>query len=103
MREGFGLTVSEALWKQTPVVGGNAGGIPLQIGADGGFLVGDVDECAAALVRMLNDRVLADRMARAGRDHVRRDFPIPRLVRDDLALYARVLAGARTHRVGAAV
>ena len=49
LREGFGLTVSEGLWKGRPVVGGRAGGIKLQI-RDGydGYLVDSVEECAAA-------------------------------------------------------
>jgi len=92
LREGFGLTVSEALWKETPVVGGNAGGIPLQIGEDeAGVLVGSVEECAAAIVALLEDEALAERKGRAGRERVRREFLTPRLARDDLALYARLL------------
>ncbi len=91
LREGFGLTVSEALWKQTAVIGGNAGGIPLQIGEDGGLLVDDVDGCAAAIVRLLENDALADRLAHAGRERVRREFLTPRLVRDELALYGKLL------------
>ena len=91
LREGFGLTVSEALWKGTPVVGGDAGGIPLQLGADGGLLVDDVEGCAAAIVRLLEDEPLADRLANAGHEHVRREFLTPRLLRDDLALYRTLL------------
>ncbi len=92
LREGFGLTVSEALWKETAVIGGNAGGIPLQIGEDGGLLVDDVDGCAAAIVTLLEDEALADRLAHAGRERVRREFLTPRLLRDDLALYRKLLA-----------
>lgn len=57
IREGFGLVVSETLWKGTPVVAGRAGGIPLQM-ADGvgGILVDSVEECAAALRELLADR-----------------------------------------------
>jgi trehalose synthase len=97
LREGFGLTVSEALWKGTPVVGGRAGGIPLQIGGDGeaGLLVDDVEACAGAMVSMLEDAEAADRMGLRGRERVRRDFLIPRLARDDLALYRSVLASGR--------
>ena len=92
VREGFGLTVSEALWKETPVVGGNAGGIPLQLGDEGGLLVDDVEGCAAAIVRLLEDDAFADRLAHTGREHVRREFLTPRLVRDELALYRTLLA-----------
>jgi len=100
LREGFGLTVSEALWKETPVVGGNAGGIPLQIGEDeGGILVRNRAECVEAIVTLLEDEELAAAKARAGRERVRREFLMPRLVRDDLALYARLLqTPARTAR-----
>jgi trehalose synthase len=92
LREGFGLTVSEALWKETPVVGGNAGGIPLQIGEDeAGILVGSVGECAAAIVALLEDEALAERKGRAGHERVRREFLTPRLARDDLAHYATLL------------
>ena len=95
LREGFGLTVAEALWKETPVVGGDAGGIPLQIGDDeAGVLVDNVEDCAAAVVALLEDAELAERKGRIGRDRVRRDFLIPRLARDDLALYAKVLSSA---------
>ena len=102
LREGFGLTVSEALWKYRPVIGGNAGGIPLQIGTDGGLIANDADECAEAMVRLLRDEALGARVGHAGHEHVRREFLTPRLVYDDLRLYARVLgrvspdAGVRT-------
>ena len=96
LREGFGLTVAEALWKESAVVGGNAGGIPLQIGADGGLLVDDVEGCAAAIVKLLEDDALADRLAHAGRERVRCEFLTPRLVRDDLALYGKLLAAQPT-------
>ena len=60
IREGFGLVVSESLWKGTPVVAGRAGGIPIQMPEGvGGLLVDSVEECAAAMLRLLRDRVLA--------------------------------------------
>ena len=92
LREGFGLTVSEALWKGTPVIGGAAGGIPMQIGDDeGGVLVADVDACAEALVDLLGDDETRQRKGQAGRERVRREFLMPRLSRDDLELYGTVL------------
>ena len=96
LREGFGLTVAEALWKATPVVGGDAGGIPLQIGADGegGALVGDIASCAAAVAELLEDDALRGRKGRAGHERVGRDFLMPRLARDDLALYSELLGRA---------
>ena len=87
LREGFGLTVAEALWKETPVIGGRAGGIPSQL-ADGqaGRLVDDVDGCAEAIVELLEDAQLASSLARAGRERVRTHYLTPRLARDDLQL-----------------
>lgn len=96
IREGFGLTVSESLWKSVPVVGGDAGGIVLQIedGRDG-FLVSDVEECADRCSRLLEDAALRRRLGRAGREKVRRRFLTTRLLRDHLRLYAGLLDGAR--------
>ena len=92
-REGFGLTVSEAMWKRTPVVGGAVGGIPLQIGDDeGGVLVTGAEECARAVVALVHDSERAANLAEAGHERVRRNFLIPRMVVDDLAAYAAVLA-----------
>ena len=92
LREGFGLTVAEALWKRTPVVGGNAGGIPMQIGHDeGGILVDNVEACAAAIVRLLTEAELRDHKAAAGRERVRREFLLPRLARDHMRLYDDLL------------
>ncbi len=66
IREGFGLVVSESLWKGTPVVAGHAGGIPLQVPEGvGGLLVGSTEECAQALLKLLDDQQLRDRLGRA--------------------------------------
>jgi trehalose synthase len=94
VREGFGLVVSEALWKDTPVVAGNAGGIPLQM-ADGvgGVLVGNVDECAKALVALLKDPEHARELARKGRERVREHFLLPRLLLNELELMKELAAG----------
>lgn len=91
IREGFGLVVSEAMWKRTPVVAGAAGGIPLQM-ADGagGVLVGDAEACAVALLELLEDKVGARQLADAGRERVHRYFLLPRLLLNDLSLLARV-------------
>jgi trehalose synthase len=91
VREGFGLVVSEALWKGTPVVAGRAGGIPLQMSGTGGFLVDSVPECAARLVELVRDRDLARTLGEGGREHVRRHFLLPRLVADELRLFSAVL------------
>jgi trehalose synthase len=87
LREGFGLTVSEALWKGRPVVGGRAGGIKLQI-RDGfdGFLVDDVESCARRVIDLLADPVGADAMGLQGREHVRQNFLSTRELEDWLRL-----------------
>jgi len=93
IREGFGLVVSEALWKGTPVVAGRAGGIPLQM-ADhaGGYVVDTVDECAEAIVRILRNPREAKALARRGRERVRQHFLLPRLLLDELALMRELAA-----------
>jgi trehalose synthase len=87
IKEGFGLTVSEALWKARPMIGGRVGGIVTQID-DGntGYLVSSPQECAERAVQILNDPEAARAMARRGKEHVRRRFLTPRLVRDWLAM-----------------
>ena len=87
IREGFGLTVTEALWKGRPTIGGNVGGIPLQI-EDGvtGFLVDSPSECAQRSLEILADPELGRRLGLAGKEHARREFLSPRLLRDWLGL-----------------
>jgi trehalose synthase len=87
IREGFGLTVSEALWKGRPVVGGRAGGIVIQI-RDGfdGYLVSSVEDCAARTVDLLADPVGADAMGAQGAEHVRAHFLATRELEDWLRL-----------------
>jgi trehalose synthase len=94
IREGFGLVVSEALWKGTPVVAGKTGGIPLQM-ADGvgGLLVESVDDCAKALVTLLKDPELARDLGRKGRERVREHFLLPRLLLNELELMRELAAG----------
>jgi trehalose synthase len=95
IREGFGLVVSEALWKGTPVVAGRAGGIPLQMAdGTGGVLVDSVDECGAAIVRLLEDADEARALGASGRERVRRRFLLPRLLLDFMQLLAG-LGGAQ--------
>src|SRR5919108_6102898 len=93
IREGFGLTVTEALWKARPTVGGRVGGIPSQI-QDGetGWLVDSVEECAVACKEILADPPAAAARGRRGKEYVRQHFLMPRLLRDWLALF-NLLAG----------
>jgi trehalose synthase len=87
VREGFGLTVTEALWKGRPIVAGRVGGIVDQIqDGDTGFLVDSVAMCAEALGTILDDPPRAREMALRGKEFVRRHFLSPRLLRDWLAL-----------------
>jgi len=87
LKEGFGLVVSEALWKGKAVVAGNAGGIPMQIPhAYHSYLVETVEECAQKIVGLLGNPTVRQAFGEAGRRHVREHFLLPRLVRDDLRL-----------------
>jgi trehalose synthase len=89
IREGFGLVVSEALWKGTPVVAGRAGGIPLQMpDGVGGTMVDSVEECATAMLNLLGDRALAGQLGASGRERVREHFLLPRLLLEELRLLA---------------
>ncbi|MFY9265650.1 MAG: glycosyltransferase [Solirubrobacterales bacterium] len=92
VREGFGLVVSEAMWKATPVVAGRAGGIPLQL-ADGvgGILVDSTAECAAATVALLENPERAAELAHSGHERVRTQFLLPRLLLDELRLIRDVI------------
>ncbi len=86
-REGFGLVVAEGMWKEKPVIGGDVGGIRLQI-TDGetGFLVDSVETCAKRMIDLLRDPDLRVRIGRAGRDRVRERFLSLREVEDYLRL-----------------
>jgi trehalose synthase len=93
VREGFGLSVTEGLWKGRPVVAGNVGGIPLQI-IDGetGYLVNTAEECAGRVLHLLRNPEKANEMGRRGREAVRQQFLITRNLRDYLRIF-RTLAG----------
>jgi trehalose synthase len=92
-REGFGLTVSEALWKGRPFIGGNVGGIPLQVDdGETGYLVDTVEQCAARILDILRDPDLGRSLGRRGKEHVRAHFLTPRYLRDYLRIFHEVLA-----------
>ena len=88
LKEGFGLTVSEAMWKGKPVIGGATGGIPLQImhGVTG-FLVHSVEGAAFRIRHFLNNPEMAARMGEKGREYVRNNFLITRQARDYLSIW----------------
>ena len=87
-REGFGLTVSEALWKARPFIGGQVGGIPLQVeNGRTGYLVSSPEECAERALEVLREPELGRSLGRAGKEHVRKHFLTPRLLRDWLRIF----------------
>lgn len=96
LKEGFGLTVSESMWKGTPVIGGAVGGIPLQI-AHGvtGFLVHSVEGAAFRARQLLNNPEMAKKMGGQAREFVRGNFLITRQARDYLALWYSMENGGK--------
>ncbi len=88
LKEGFGLTVAEAMWKEKPVIGAPVGGIPLQI-VNGitGFLVYSVDGAAFRIRQFLNNPDMAKRMGQKGKEYVKNNFLITRQIRDYLSVW----------------
>jgi trehalose synthase len=90
-REGFGLTVAEAMWKTIPVIGRDAGGIHLQIvNNETGFLVDTVQEAAEKALYVLEHPGEAKLMGKKGREHVAENFLITRYLEDYLRLFGRL-------------
>jgi trehalose synthase len=88
IREGFGLTVTEAMWKGTPVIGGNVGGIKYQIkNGVNGFLVSSVEEAAGRIVQILKDKKLRNRLGKQARATVKKNFLMIRLLEQYLDLF----------------
>ncbi len=88
IREGFGLTVAEAMWKKTPVIGGNVGGIRYQIeNGVNGFLVSTIEEAAERIVQLVRDRELQEHLGQNARDTVRQRFLLTRLLEQYLDLF----------------
>jgi trehalose synthase len=92
LKEGFGLTVTEALWKGAPVVAGNVGGIPLQV-IDGknGYLVNNIKECADRTIKLLKDYKLREEMGKFGIEHVKKNFLITRHLLDYIRLLKHMI------------
>jgi trehalose synthase len=91
IREGFGLVVSEALWKARPMVAARVGGIPMQVDGGGGILIDTIPEAADACVKILKDPEFARHIGRLGKEHVRDNYLSPRELRDHLLLFAKLL------------
>jgi trehalose synthase len=91
IREGFALTVSEALWKARPVVATSVGGIPLQVASgQTGYLVSNKAQCAERTLQLLRDQALATTFGEAGRERVRENFLMTRDLADYLQLFQRL-------------
>ncbi len=92
LREGFGLVVSEALWKEKSIVAGRAGGIPMQF-PEGyeDYLVESAQECGERLLYLLDHPDDGADFGKAGKEKVRGEFLLPRLLRDELRLIHDVL------------
>ncbi|TRM74098.1 glycosyl transferase family 1, partial [Sulfolobus sp. B5] len=85
IKEGFGLTVSEAMWKKKPVIGGNTGGIPLQvINGITGFLVNSPQGASHYIIYLIRNKKVREEIGRRAKEHVRRNFLITRELRDYL-------------------
>ena len=91
LREGFGLTVAEAMWKGTPVIGGNVGGIRYQID-DGvnGFFISSIEETAKRIVQLVDDKKLRDEMGHKARETVRKNFLLTRYLEQYLDLFGEL-------------
>jgi trehalose synthase len=89
IREGFGLTVAEAMWKGTPVIGGNVGGIRYQI-EDGvnGFLVNSIEETAQRIVQIVKGKKMRKKMGQKAKETVRKKFLMTRLIEQYLDLFS---------------
>jgi trehalose synthase len=92
LREGFALTVSEALWKGVPVVASNVGGIPNQIKEGrNGFLVKNIEECADKVAELLKNEKKRKEMGEYGREYVRENFLITRHLLDYIKLLKKYI------------
>ncbi|HEQ98537.1 MAG TPA: glycosyltransferase [candidate division Zixibacteria bacterium] len=102
-REGFGLTVTEAMWKGTPVVGGDAGGIRKQIqDGENGYLVSSVDETAERILKLLKDKKLRDKMGQKARESVKKKYLLSRYLENYLDLFNSYETSytLKSHRIG---
>lgn len=96
-KEGFGLVVTEAMWKEKAVIGGDTVGIAMQIhDGENGFLVKSVEECADRIVYLYEHQKEAKIMGRRAKASVREKYLLPRLVRDELAIYKELVTKEKT-------
>ena len=91
LKEGFGLTVAEALWKERPVIAGAVGGIPLQITHKySGILTRSIDGTAFWIKQLLNEPEFAAKLAKNGKEHIRNSYLITRHIRDYLLTFLSI-------------
>lgn len=96
LRKGFGLWISDAQWKERPVVSARTGGLAQQVlDGESGFFADDTDEFVERVTLLLRDRQLARRLGQAGREHVREHFLLPRFLLDELRLFTDLVQGGR--------
>jgi trehalose synthase len=96
VREGFGLTAAESMWKGKPVIAGASGGLTqLVLHEVTGYIVHSVEGAAFRIRHLLNNPELIARLGAAGREHVRRSFLVTRHLTDYLALLIHLTAGAQ--------
>lgn len=88
IREGFGLTVAEAMWKGTPVIGGDVGGIRYQIkDGENGYLVSTVEQAADRIVQLVKNESLREKMGVAARESVKQKYLLTRLLEQYLDMF----------------
>lgn len=94
LKEGFGLTVAEALWKGKPVVASNVGGIPLQVKHKySGLLCHSVEGAAFAIKQLLNNPEYAKKLGENGREHIKNNFLLTRHLREYMLLFLSLYHG----------
>ncbi len=92
IKEGFGLTVTEAMWKQKPVIGGNAGGIKLQIeNGKNGFLVNSPEQAGKRIIELIKNPNFAKKLGKQAKKTVANKFLTPRLLQDYLELFSEFI------------
>jgi len=101
VKEGFGLTVTEAMWKGKAVIGGNAAGVRLQIkSGENGFVVGSPEEMAEKIVELINNPEAAKQMGERARLSVKKNFLMPRLLKDYLELFNKTIINYPRKKAG---
>ncbi|MBX4201174.1 glycosyltransferase, partial [Candidatus Parcubacteria bacterium] len=92
IKEGFGLTVTEAMFKGQPVIGGNAGGIKHQIiHQKNGFIVNSPQSCAKYMAYLLSNPKIKHKMGKEARKTVEKNFLMPSLLLSNFVVYKKCI------------